>query len=165
MSQAALSELEIIQNPALGAYLLWRFGTAYQAAGEAPPIFPLAFLVLPIVLHRQTQQVVTSTRRSSGLSLFAANLAEDRDNLLSLHPRCMMLRPLTLASVGFGLRTRLLSLHYNDARLRSNSLEGIAKPPQVPERLRHLVTASEKLGGWLAVLGIHDIAMTLRVDF
>ena len=67
-----LNEAAIVQNPALGAFALWKFGLAYQARNGDRAVLPLAFLVLPLILHEETRQVVLSTQKSSGLTLFAA---------------------------------------------------------------------------------------------
>src|SRR5262249_8795438 len=60
----ALSELEIVQNPALGAYAIWRFGLSFQTEEGRPPSLPLAFLVLPLVLHRPTLEVIIFNSQS-----------------------------------------------------------------------------------------------------
>ena len=93
-----LSELEIIQNPALGAYTIWQFGLGFQGDDERPPAFLLAFLVLPLLLYEPTLQVIGSTRKTSGIALFSAKLGEERENLLAVHDRALALRRL-LASV------------------------------------------------------------------
>src|SRR3546814_16848028 len=66
------TEVDLIQNPALGALLLWRFARTYQGevAREVP--LHLAFLVLPMVLHQGSRNEIVSTRKASGLTLFAA---------------------------------------------------------------------------------------------
>ncbi|MEO7680259.1 MAG: three component ABC system middle component, partial [Sphingomonas sp.] len=61
MSLAAvpdLSEVDIVQNPAFGAFLMWHFALGYQEDGADAVSFALAFLVLPILLHRQTFEAV-----------------------------------------------------------------------------------------------------------
>ena len=63
----ALTELEIVQNPALGAYALWRFGVGFQSDDGRPAALPLAFLVLPLLLHQPTLKMISSTHRASGL--------------------------------------------------------------------------------------------------
>lgn len=48
-------ETKLIQNPALGSVLLWRFTTGYAEGSEvnSPTPLPLLFLVLPIALHQE----------------------------------------------------------------------------------------------------------------
>lgn len=113
-----LSEIEIIQNPALGAYTLWRFGLGFQSEDGRPAVFPLAFLVLPVVLHRSTLGIISSTQRASGLALFAAKLGQERENLLAVHERALALRLLTLQSISVGINERLLTLDYMRATIR-----------------------------------------------
>src|SRR5260221_4360460 len=99
-SAAGLSELEIVQNPAVGAFLIWHFTLGYQEDGPAAVPLPLAFLVLPMLLHRPTFDAVTSTRKASGLTLFAAKFDKEREALMELHGRSLQLRKLSLQSIG-----------------------------------------------------------------
>jgi hypothetical protein len=59
-----LNEFEIVQNPALGAYAIWRFGLGFQSEEGRPAALPLAFLILPLVLHRPTLEMINSTRKA-----------------------------------------------------------------------------------------------------
>jgi hypothetical protein len=160
-----LSEPEIVQNPALGAFAIWQFGLGYQADNGRPAALPLAFLVLPLLLHAQTLEVIQSTRRASGLTLFAAKLGEERENLLAVHERARNLRELTLQSIGFGIRGKLLSLDYEDATLRANALLEPDSYPALPERLKGLPKSADKIGHWFSVGGLTQVANTLKVEF
>ena len=160
-----LSELESVQNPALGAFAIWQFGRGYQADDGRPAALPLAFLVLPLLLHTRTLELIQSTRKASGLTLFAAKLGEERENLLAVHERARWLRQLTLESLGLGLRSRILSLDYTDASLRANALLGASANPSLPERLKGLPKSAEKIGHWFSKAGLTQIANTLKVEF
>jgi hypothetical protein len=158
-------ELEIVQNPSLGAYALWLFTLGYQDEASMSAPLPMAFLVLPLVLHRSTLEAIGSTRKASGLALFAAKLAEQRENLLAVHERALVLRRLTLQSLGVGATARLLKINYHDASLRGYPLEpGLRKPP-LPERLKDFGAAPEKLGYWFYKAGLAQIATALRIEF
>jgi hypothetical protein len=160
-----LSELELIQNPGLGAYLIWQCVLGYQEeSGEAMP-FPLAFLVLPLVLHKSTLEAIATTRKSSGLALFAAKLAIERENLLAVHERARILRRLTMDSLGVGVTAKLMLVHYESPSLRAYPAGESFKKPVVPERLKAFSPASQKLGYWFQKAGLHQVAITLRVDF
>ncbi|WP_409364033.1 three component ABC system middle component [Bradyrhizobium liaoningense] len=54
MESEKLSELQIVQNPSLGSYLIWQFGLGFQADDSQRSSFLLAFLVLPLLLHKPT---------------------------------------------------------------------------------------------------------------
>src|SRR4030095_3607678 len=88
-------ELHNVQNPALGAGLLWRYVCGYVDSHPTrdPVSFPLVFLVLPLVLHEQTENFVQSTQRASGLRAFAAKFGRTenskQDLLLAIHDRML----------------------------------------------------------------------------
>src|SRR5262249_1383439 len=108
-----LSESEIVQNAALGAYVLWRFGIGVQREDARPAPLVLSFLVLPLLLHQPTLRMITSTQKASGLTLFAAKLGQQREDLLAVHERAHALRRLSLQSIAMGVNNRLLTLDYN----------------------------------------------------
>lgn len=164
-SGQSLTELNLVQNPALGAYALWQFGLGYQSHGSEFAKLPAAFLILPIVLHRPTLELVSSTQRGSGLALFAAKLAEREENLLAVHTRALVLRHLTLRSLSFAINAGIATMNYDDATLRANTPALRARKPQIPERLRSLSNGAEKVGYWFAKMGLPQIASTLRVEF
>src|ERR1035441_4731796 len=86
-------EVRAVQNPALGAMLLWRCSVGYQGASAtaAPMPIPLLFVVLPIILHKQTAELLSSTQERSGLRKFTekfqTSAQSKTDLLLALAPR------------------------------------------------------------------------------
>lgn len=161
----SLDEIEIIQNPALGAYILWRFGLGYQADDGRSALLPLSFLVLPLLLHRPTLDVISSTLKQSGLTLFAAKLGKERENLLAVHERALALRPLTFQSIGLGINQHLLTLDYASTTIRANALEDGARSPKIPERIKAFTGAAEKVGFWFSQLSYQQIGSILAVEF
>ena len=158
LSAPSLNEVEIVQNPALGAYAIWRFGLGFQSEDSRPAAFPLAFLVLPLVLHRPTLGMISSTQRASGLALFAAKLSHERENLLAVHERALALRRLTLQSIAMGIGERLLTLDYVSTTIRANT-------PDSTIRIRNFAGAADKVGYWCSKLSLHQVASTLAVEF
>jgi hypothetical protein len=160
-----LTEMELVQNPALCAFILWRFGLGFQSEEGRPAILPLAFLVLPLVLHRPTLEMINSTRKASGVALFAAKLGEQRESLFAVHERALALRHLTLQSIGMGVASRLLTLDYDAATLRANASEPDAPKAKLPERIRGIPGAAEKIGYWFSKVTLNQVASTLAVEF
>lgn len=160
-----LSEAAIVQNEALGAFALWKFALAFQDRDGYPPSFPLAFLVLPLILHAPTLAVILSTQKASGLHLFAGKLGEKRENLLAVHDRAAALRKLTLASLVMGEQSGLLRIDPSAAKIWANGLYEGTRPPTLPERIRHIGPACERLGQWFAAFSDQQVAHTLRVEF
>jgi len=160
-SRRKLSELEVVYNPALGAYLLWRTATGHFAETSTALPLPLAFLILPIALHEQTREAAARTQPSSGLTVFAAKFGEQQEDLLAIHHRAVVLRELTLASIAAGTLVGLLRVHAIDAQLLAHD-----KKPSTPDpALVRLGAVCEKLGRWFARLPIEQVASTLRVAF
>lgn len=161
----ALNELTIVQNPALGAYVLWQFGVGFQSYNGETSKLPALFLVLPIVLHRPTLDLVSKTQKGSGLALFAAKLAEREENLLAIHTRARILRHLTLRSLSFAINAGVASINYAEATMRANAFAPKSKRALIPERLRGMTSGAEKVGYWFAKMALPQIASTLRVEF
>ncbi|WP_083831034.1 three component ABC system middle component [Herbaspirillum lusitanum] len=166
---SALSrEVRYVQNPAMGAALVWRFICGYtenHKTSNAVPL-PLIFIVLPILFHEATAQFVKSTLKSSGLRAFATKFGESKtskqDVLLGIHERTLRLRGLTRDAMRLGLVTRLFYLG-GDAGLfplsRTQAIAGMS------DEIRQLMRDAEKLGVWCAQLTLHEISATLKVRF
>ncbi|WP_315742399.1 three component ABC system middle component [Bradyrhizobium sp. SZCCHNR1075] len=163
VEKAKLSELQIVQNPSLGSYLIWQYGLAFQEEESHRSSFLLAFLVLPLVLHKPTADLIVSTRKSSGLALFAAKLGSQYEDLIAVQHRALLLRDLSLRSIGIAASAGLVTIDYHGGFIRSNSPP--KKPPILPERIRAMPAAAQKLGSWFSRMSVHQIASTLRVQF
>lgn len=158
-------EAQNIQNPALGAAILWRFSCGYvatQPVGE-PPRMPLLFVVLPIVLHQATGELLRRTLSSSGLRAFAAKFGDSQfskqDLLLQIHDRAVRWRPLSLESIELAAAGHLIQL--------SNSGEIIplsrTAARGLPDEVKKLMADAEKLGKWCGQLTLHEVTTTLKV--
>lgn len=158
-------EAQNVQNPALGAAILWRFCCAYAACHPAndPPALPTLFVVLPIVLHQATAELVRRTRPSSGLRAFAAKFGDTtiskQDLLLQIHDRSLRWRPLTLQSLELAAAGRLIHL------TESGNVVALSKTKArgLPDEVKQLMGDAEKLGAWCGPLTLHEITTTLKV--
>jgi hypothetical protein len=159
------NEIEMVQNPTIGAYAIWRFIQAYQNREGAVPSVALAFLILPIVLHKATRDVVTSTQKASGLALFAGKLGDVRENLFAIHNRAMEYRALTLESIALGEQAGLFSIDASTATMAATTSDGQASIPKLPVKIKWLLPVSEKLGDWFSALTDEQVSRTLCVEF
>ena len=155
-----------VQNPALGAGILWRFACGYtenHPAHAAPPL-PLTFLVLPIVLHGKTESLVAGTQKGSGLRVFAGKFGKSenlmQDLLLSIHDRALELRSLSQDSLRIAIATRLLHFDIDGTVTPLSHTHATAG---VPESVRRLMKSAERLGVWCSQLTIHEVTTTLKV--
>jgi hypothetical protein len=162
---ARLSEAAIVQNEALGAYAIWRFGLGFQERDDQAVTLPLAFLLLPLVLHAPTLAMVLGTQKASGLHLFAGKLGEQREDLLAVHGRALALRQLTLGSLMVAEQSRLVRIKPSTATVRAFSPHHELQAPPLPERTRRVGPACEKIGYWFAGLSDQQVAHALKVEF
>jgi hypothetical protein len=161
MADTTISSVEAVQNSAMGAVLLWSFGQGYQAEvlGRLP-LLHLSFLVLPVVLHRPTLDLVSGTNVSSGLGKFIEKFERHREDLMAVHARALVMRRLSFEAVSTGVAAGLLSVIYDEALLRAN--EATMRRPT--ERIKPYTAAAEKLGRWMARMPPGNVFSLLRVS-
>lgn len=166
MADALNREVRAVQNPALGAMLLWRccvgYSSAHERAQSAP--LPLLFLILPMLLHKDTAELVMSTQRASGLRKFVEKFqlaAQSKtDLLLAIGPRAQAMRKLTGDSLGLAVVSNLVTVD-RDGRVMAVSETPAAAG--IPLSIRPLLGAAEKLGTWFAQVSDYETALLLQV--
>jgi hypothetical protein len=79
-------EIRAVQNPALGAAILWRFVCGYEAGnnlGIGTPVL-LLFLVLPIMLDEDLAALLARTQRHTGLRGFVGKISDSKTSKTDL---------------------------------------------------------------------------------
>lgn len=161
---ALLDEVQAMQNPALGAGLLWRFVCGHSpATSQKGTPLPLAFIVLPLLFHARSMEEVSGTFASSGLRKFEEKFSKgDGDILLSLQPRILAMRNLSLHSLRIALGAGLVTLVPSEAVLWPRSTTAL---PRQPKPVDELFKGAEKLGDWCSDITLFEIAGLLKVEF
>lgn len=157
-----LSEVDVIYNPSLGAYLLWRACNGYFSESEGAMPIALSFLILPLTLHGQSRRLVSSTLAASGLAMFTAKLGTHQEDLLAVHQRALELRELSLSSLTLATATNLLTVLPEHATMMPATQVDM---PRASDRMHQLGKVAEKLGTWFARLPIDQVRSLLRVSF
>lgn len=158
-------EVQNVQNPALGAAIVWRFCCGYVETNRisASPPLPLLFLVLPIILHQATSEFVKRTFKSSGLRAFAAKFGDSsvskQDLLLQIQERAIRWRKLSLLSIELAVAGKLIKLEENSEVIPLSQ----TKARGLSDEVRQLMDLAEKLGAWFGELTVHEVVTTLRV--
>jgi hypothetical protein len=98
-------EVAALLNPAFGGEILRRCFSAYEDEASEPMSFPLAFLILPIVLHSNTRELI----RSSRVQLHAW-LQQNPSVRVGFAERARQLAPVTRESITFLLIHNGLSI-------------------------------------------------------
>jgi hypothetical protein len=147
--------------------MLWRFAVGYSQAssthGHAP--LPLAFLVLPMALHQDTLELISSTRTDTGLYAFVDKFSRSEnqkaDLLLSIHSRVVAMRPLSWRSLCLSIERRLIALDTGQAAIVALSRTA---PTGLPASVKPLLSGAEKLGTWCSRLSLLEICSVLKVQ-
>lgn len=158
-------EVQNVQNPALGSYLIWNFVRGYFSEKASFVPFPLLFIVLPILLREDMTEVLFSTYKPTGLRNFADKFISAKilknDIISQIHISSEMMKELTLHSIKIAIRASLISIDKNALVLPISISEHISEPKSVV----NLGKASEKLGYWCSQITLHEISQVLKVRF
>ena len=161
-------EVRHVQNPALGGVLLWRFACGYtehHKTSDATPL-QLLFIVLPVVFHRETFDVLKSTNRPTGLHGFANKFSRSdvgmSDVLLSIQSRAESWRHLTWESLQLAVQSRLVTVSRS---LGTCIPLSTAAARGVPQSVKPLLNNADKLGEWCSELSLFEIGNILKVGF
>lgn len=172
MSAALASETAAVQNPALGAALLWRFALSFPEPAQRRPSLQLLFVPLPLLFRQDSLEVISGAgaargvQKASGLRAFADRLREFKtaktDLLLSLHDSVADYRELSLEAFSLALAAHLLRVD-PDANVIAVPHEDPVK--HAPERVRRLLRGADKLGHWCGAVTPYEVATVLHLRF
>lgn len=159
----SVDEVYLVQNPALGAILMWKFVQGYKRAslGKLPSL-PLLFLVLPVVFSESLRAVLDRTNESSGIRLFVAKFSKNQETLLAIQKRMIILRGTSLSSLSIAIEGGLLTLTHSDALVDYNDKQW---PRGVRAGIKTLAKQADKLGAWCSSLTIQEVQTALRIGF
>ncbi len=158
-------EIKLVQNPAYGALILAGFVQGYTEGHPESDGAPMEYLfvALPILLHKDTLDVIESTRL--GLRKFAEKFISGEqgrtDLLLSINKRSIDLRPLTLESIEMMLLSGLGHLNPETAKFRPLKIIGLDEHRGLPRS----VELARRLGAWFSELSFFEIGNILKVAF
>lgn len=156
-------EIYYVQNPSLGAVILWRFTCGYYNNGKEYAPFPLLFIVLPFIFRYDLCEIVTGTQKRSGLSKVSEKLfsSKTNDRLYYIHYAAEEEKELTLKAIQIAHAARLFVVDKETALVMP-----LAKSKMTgTETIKKMLDAAEKLGSWCADLTMHEISSILKVRF
>lgn len=154
-----------VQNPAIGAALLWRFVCGYYQGNSKPVPFPLLFVLLPIIFRQDLCAVVKGTQKASGLSKVSEKLFDDKANdaIHFVNNTAIQLRPLTLDAFNIAVETNLISMIPENATVFPITTKLSKYTPKGDSK--DMLNAAEKLGAWCSELTMLEISKWLKVRF
>lgn len=158
-------EVMYVQNPAIGAALLWRFTCGYYDNDSRPVPFPLLFVILPLVFRQDLCSVISSTQKASGLSKVSEKLFKNKENdsIHFVNNTAIQMRSLTLDAFNIAVEANLISLITETANVFP-LITSVSKYTAMGDS-KNMMNAAEKLGIWCSELTMLEIAKWLKVRF
>jgi len=156
------SEVELVQNTALGALSIWSFTNEFfgQSKQRSGPPLALATIVLPMVFHEDTLEAIHARHFEGGL--FTA-LAQNRGLGVELQERIQAMVPETMASINLCFASGLLTYDKPKATLRP--LRRKADFSIQADSPRNMLAAAKRLGYWCATITPGRICSLLNIRF
>lgn len=157
-----------IKNPALGAYLIWRFCAAHKSVNEGKPINPAnTFFILPLIFYEDTRKVINSTQVGKGLYHAISKLTSADEKMadvpLLIDKRVRLEMNLTIDSLFVAMESGLIlpDPHVGGliVNLEIKPVKGLSGGVSMLDR------ATEKLGAWFSGMQDDAIQKLLRVRF
>jgi len=157
-------EVEITNNPVLGASTLWQFCRAYFDKGNQVdgPELPLALIVLPIAFHRRTARAIYRMQAASGM---LKALYDHPELPAGLQRRLESFADLSLASLSIAIAASLIKL--DRAEPWPRYLPAVKKLPSElgasTDDVAEIYAAAQRLGWWFAGQDLATICSRLHV--
>ncbi|RQT42820.1 hypothetical protein DF046_37500 [Burkholderia cepacia] len=152
-------EMWQVQNPGLGAALIWQFGRAFASQTEAAVPLPYAFFVIPLLYNKSTLDVIVKTNK--GLRKIEEKLTNDESIATTAQTNVLNMRSLSSESLAIALRAGLVAVRAEDATYRSR----VTAPPILDGKMpKELMKAAEKLGRWAAEVSLREFCFVFRLE-
>ncbi len=151
-------EVANLLNPAFCCVVLTSSMVGYQTEDEAGIPFPLAFMVLPIVLHRGTRESLPRTARTS----MALWLRENAEARLEFPERVIALSPHVREAVLFGTIHAAFTVQPTgriQTPVGNNDVEHFLT--RLHDEARNCVQRARFVGKWLASAGTPQTVLAL----
>ena len=138
-----------IFNPAFCGELIGRTVCEYHRTRHAALSMVIAFLVLPLTLHRRTREALPGRANTA----FAGWVAEHAALLVDLPGRARHLRPVSREALLFAVRHQLLALDAGGLLPGARPVRRTAKLAVSTDEVNMVRRAASLLGRWFAVQG------------
>lgn len=145
-------------NPSFLSILVWSTTTGYkEAIGNGLP-FELAFVALPVSLHKPTREALPRSIRTS----LAAWLEENTYFRVGFAERANGLAPFVREAVLFGSTHGLVAITEGGQLLASPRASSLARYLQeATEEVRDCIKRAEFIGRWFGATGTTTTIMSL----
>ncbi len=144
-----------IFNPAFCSELIGRTVGEYYKTSQTPLSVTIAFLVLPLTLHKATRTALPGRANTA----FAGWVAENAGVLVLLSERARSLRPVSREAVIFAIRHQLLALESGGLIPGRKPVRANAKLAVTTDEVIAVRNAASLLGRWFAGQGTQNLIL------
>lgn len=156
-TQRSVEEANLL-NPAFCCAVLTSSDVGYMGIDKAGISYPLVFLVLPVVLHKPTRDLLPRSKRTS----LAAWIQQNPEVRILFAERVIALKPYTREAILFGMLHDWLTLG-EGCRLQTNlddkNINLISK--KLKDEAKECVKKARFVGQWFASAGSAQTVMAL----
>jgi hypothetical protein len=162
-------EAWLVNNPALGSYLLWMFCKEHfnQSNTEIHP--SKLFCIFPILFYSDTRMMLSGTAKRSGLNAYLAKFSTTKaclaDVPLSIHSRVDEQKEKTYESLIVAFDVGLLTIDIETGLITPNLLIKPKSRVDLDDTTKELVDCAIKLGFWFSKMSMDSISKTIKVFF
>jgi hypothetical protein len=140
-------EVACLLNPAFCGRLLYSTIKAYGAETKRPFPFALIYLVLPLLLHKQTREAISSKTQ------MIVWIQRNERLLIGFAERAKQLVPITNEAIEFLLNSNYIRIT-PAAEFELNPLMGsLSKTKYADDEIKACLTKSEHIARWFARAG------------
>lgn len=145
-------------NPAFCCVLLTSSVVGYSSVEPKGMPLSLIFMVLPIVLHKQTREALPSNTRTS----LAAWLQRNPQSKIQYHERIVSLLPFVKEALLFGMINKWIAIREGgkiQSKLTESNIRDI--PRKTTKETSDYIMRAKFVGKWFASAGSAQTVMTL----
>lgn len=140
-------EIAYLLNPAFCGRLIYTTVKQYNLKSEKSMPFPLVYLILPLVLHKNTRERISSRTK------LLVWVQQNPELLISYAQRAKELIIITNEAVELLLQTKMILIN-DQAELEINlDNRGLSKNKFKDAEIKECLTKSENVGRWFANAG------------
>ncbi len=151
-------EVAYLLNPAFCSRLIFASIKEYEVKAKHDFPFSLSYLVLPLVLHKQTRNRINS--RTQLLNWIQSN----QDLMIGFARRAKDLAVITNESLEFLLQTNMIEISQNGNIKTTSHQKALSKTRYVDNEITECIRKSEHVARWFASAGkVETIYVSLGV--
>lgn len=162
-------EAWLVNNPALGSYLLWVFSLESFKKNRQAVHPSKLFCLFPFIYYLDTREVLSTTSLTSNLHAFISKFSTAKicstDIALAIHSRVDEQKEKSLEALVTAFDSGLLLLDTESGLVTPNTRLTPMKRSDLNDVTVELYDCARKLGKWLADMSPEDIKRTIKVVF